>query len=88
MKEKKFVQQPSKVRQLLIEAQIALQDNCFEKALSIIKEINSEEMKTLSFEELQAIDRILAHLKLLSEEKKRNLLDELKKIQASKEYIG
>ncbi|WP_353683269.1 hypothetical protein V4D30_05170 [Thermodesulfovibrio sp. 3907-1M] len=88
MKKKNSVQQPSKVRNLLIKAQIALEENRYEEALSIVKEINAEDMKTLPFEELQAIDRVLAYLNELSEEKRRNLADELKKIQAGKEYLS
>ncbi|WP_460179905.1 hypothetical protein [Thermodesulfovibrio sp. TK110] len=82
------MQQPSKIRELLIKAQISLRENSFEKALSIIQEINLEEIKTLSFEELQAVSKILAYLKTVSEEKKRDLTEELKKIQAARQYIS
>lgn len=88
MNSKEPLLEQSKIRELLIKAQIALQENCYEKALSIVMQINTEEMATLSYEELQAVGNLLTHLKELSEEKKRNLVDELKKIQAGKEYIS
>ncbi|MGB9710625.1 MAG: hypothetical protein ACPLZA_03900 [Thermodesulfovibrio sp.] len=80
--------EPSKIRSLLIKAQIALKENRYEEALSIIQEINAEDMAGLSSEELQAVGRVLAYLKELSEEKKQFLVEELKKIQAAKQYLG
>lgn len=88
MNQKEPVSVQSKIRELLIKAQIALQEERYEEALSAVMGINTEEMANLSFEELLAVGNLLNHLKEISEEKKRNLVDELKKIQAGKEYLS
>lgn len=88
MNQKEPMSAQSKIRELLIKAQIALQEERYEEALSAVMGINTEEMANLSSEELLAVGNLLNHLKEISEEKKRNLVDELKKIQAGKEYLS
>ncbi len=78
----------SKIRSLLIQAEIALKQDRFEEAIAMLNGINLDEMSLLSFEELQAIGRLLNYLNILASEKKEQLSDQLKTIQASKQYIG
>lgn len=78
----------SKIRRLLIQAEIALKENRYEEALSMLSGISLDEMATLSVEELQAVGRLLNYLKELAEQKKDSLTEQLKTIQASKEYLS
>lgn len=87
MSQKEPLQVQSKIRSLLIQAEIALKESKFEEALAVLSNINVEEMATLSFDELNAIGNLVNYIKGLAEEKKSELVNQLKIIQASKEYL-
>ncbi|GLI53105.1 hypothetical protein TISLANDTSLP1_07980 [Thermodesulfovibrio yellowstonii] len=82
------MQEQSKIRSLLIQAELALKENRFEEALAMLSGISVEEMSTLNLEELQAIGALLNYLRELAEEKKNNLAEQLKVIQVGKNYLG
>lgn len=88
MNPKEPLQEQSKVRSLLIQAELALKENRFEEALAMLSGISVQEMSTLNLEELQAIGSLLNYLKELAEEKKNNLAEQLKVIQVGKNYLG
>lgn len=87
MNPKEPLQEQSKVRSLLIQAELALKENRFEEALAMLSGISVQEMSTLNLEELQAIGSLLNYLKELAEEKKNNLAEQLKVIQVGKNYL-
>lgn len=87
MNPKKPLQEQSKIRGLLIQIEIALKENKFEEALAMLGSINVNEMATLNIEELQAIGNLLNYIKNLAEEKKSDLIQQMKVIQTSKEYL-
>lgn len=87
MKKEESLQEPSNIRSLLIKAQIALNENRFEEALDLISNIKTEELATLTLKELQAIANLVNYIQTTAEEKKSFLLNQLKVIQASKEYL-
>ena len=87
MKKEESLQEPSNIRSLLIKAQIALNENRFEEALDLILNIKTEELATLILKELQAIANLVNYIQTTAEEKKSFLLNQLKVIQASKEYL-
>lgn len=87
MKGKELMQEQSKVRSLLIQAEIALKEDRFEEALAILSGIKTEDFATLQQEELYAIGNLVTYIKGLAEEKKSSLLNRMKVIQASKEYF-
>jgi outer membrane PBP1 activator LpoA protein len=88
MNKREPLSEQSKIRRLLILAEIALNENRYEEAVSILSGISPDEMATLSAEELQAIGRLLNYLKDLAEKKKDYLVEQLKIIQASKDYLS
>jgi len=88
MNKREPLSEQSKIRGLLIQAEIALNENRYEEAVSILSGISPDEMATLSEEELQAIGRLLNYLKDLAEQKKDYLIKQLKTIQASKDYLS
>jgi|YNPBryantNP2012_1023418.scaffolds.fasta_scaffold03723_5 hypothetical protein len=88
MNKREPLSEQSKIRRLLILAEIALNENRYEEAVSILSGISPDEMATLSAEELQAIGRLLNYLKDLAEQKKDYLIEQLKIIQASKDYLS
>jgi outer membrane PBP1 activator LpoA protein len=88
MNKREPLSEQSKIRGLLIQAEIALNENRYEEAVSILSGISPDEMATLSEEELQAIGRLLNYLKDLAEQKKDYLVEQLKIIQASKDYLS
>jgi len=88
MNKREPLSEQSKIRGLLIQAEIALQENRYEEAISMLSGISPDEMSTLSAEELQAIGRFLNYLKELAEQKKDYLIKQLKTIQASKDYLS
>jgi len=88
MNKREPLSEQSKIRGLLIQAEIALNENRYEEAISILSGISPDEMATLSEEELQAIGRLLNYLKDLAEQKKDYLVEQLKIIQASKDYLS
>jgi len=88
MNKREPLSEQSKIRGLLIQAEIALNENRYEEAISILSGISPDEMATLSEEELQAIGRLLNYLKDLAEQKKDYLIKQLKTIQASKDYLS
>jgi outer membrane PBP1 activator LpoA protein len=87
VKKEESLQEPSNIRSLLIKAQIALNENRFEEALDLISNIKTEELATLTLKELQAIANLVNYIQTTAEEKKSFLLNQLKVIQASKEYL-
>ncbi|MEJ5227554.1 hypothetical protein [Thermodesulfovibrio sp.] len=87
MNQKEPLQERSKVRSLLIQAEIALKENRFEEALAVISSISTDEIKELGIEEMQAIGSLLGYLRDLAEEKKLNLAEQLRIIQAGKNYV-
>ncbi|MCS7163649.1 MAG: hypothetical protein NZ845_01435 [Thermodesulfovibrio sp.] len=68
-------------------AELALSENRFEEALAMLSEIDVKEMANLNLEELQAIGSLLNYLRVLAEEKKSHVTEQLKIIQASKKYL-
>ena len=88
MNKREPLSEQSKIRRLLILAEIALNENRYEEAVSILSGISPDEMATLSAEELQAIGRLLNYLKDLAEQKKDYLIEQLKIMQASKDYLS
>jgi len=88
MNKREPLSEQSKIRRLLILAEIALNENRYEEAVSILSGISPDEMATLSAEELQSIGRLLNYLKNLAEQKKDYLVEQLKIIQASKDYLS
>jgi len=66
MNKREPLSEQSKIRRLLILAEIALNENRYEEAVSILSGISPDEMATLSAEELQAIGRLLNYLKDLA----------------------
>ncbi|MDI6865176.1 hypothetical protein [Thermodesulfovibrio yellowstonii] len=88
MNQREPLQEQSKIRSLLIQAELALKENRFEEALAMLSGISVEEMSTLNLEELQAIGALLNYLRELAEEKKNNLAEQLKVIQVGKNYLG
>lgn len=87
MNPKKPLQEQSKVRGLLIQIELALKEDKFEEALAMLFSIDVEEMATLKLEEIQAVGNLLTYIKTLAEEKKSNLLQQMKVIQTGKEYL-
>jgi len=87
MNQREPLQEQSKIRSLLIQAELALKENRFEEALAMLSGISVEEMSTLNLEELQAIGALLNYLRELAEEKKNNLAEQLKVIQVGKNYL-
>ncbi|MEN2994260.1 MAG: hypothetical protein ABDH19_02790 [Thermodesulfovibrio sp.] len=87
MNKKEPLQEQSKIRNFLIQAELALSEDRFDEALAILLEIDIKEMDNLNLEELQAIGSLLNYLKGLAEEKKSNLTEQLKIIQATKKYL-
>lgn len=85
---KEELSEQSKIRELIIQAELALKENHFEQALTILKRINLDEMKKLSQEELQAIGNLLTCLRDIAEEKKSSIVAQLNTINASKKYLG
>lgn len=88
MNQEKQLLKQSKIRDLLIQAELALKEDRYEEALVIINDITFNEMKDLSMEELSAIGRLLICLKEIAEGKRNNIVNQLKTVQASKGYIG
>ncbi|HHW21214.1 hypothetical protein [Thermodesulfovibrio thiophilus] len=88
MNQEKQLLKQSKIRDLLIQAELVLKEDRYEEALVIINDITFNEMKDLSMEELSAIGRLLICLKEIAEGKRNNIVDQLKTVQASKGYIG
>lgn len=87
MNKKEPMQERSKVRSLLIQAELALKEDRFEEAIAMLSGIKTEEFATLTLEELHAIGNLINYIKSLAEEKKASLVDQMKVIQASKEYL-
>lgn len=87
MNQREPLQEQSKIRSILIQAEIALKENRFEEALALITGINVEEIRGLNIEEMQAIGSLLGYLRDLADEKKLNLAEELKVVQAGKNYL-
>jgi len=69
MNQEKQSLKQSKIRDLLIQAELALKEDRYEEALVIINDITFNEMKDLSMEELSAIGRLLICLKEIAEGK-------------------
>ncbi len=87
MNKKEPMQERSKVRSLLIQAELALKEDRFEEAIAMLSGIKTEEFATLTLEELHAIGNLINYIKSLAEEKKASLVNQMKIIQASKEYL-
>ncbi len=87
MNKKEHLQAQSKTRAFLIRAEIALKDNRIEDALMMLNEIKLDELSMLSLEELHALGNLINYIKILAEEKKSELVAQLKAIQASREYL-
>ncbi|MCS7214661.1 MAG: hypothetical protein RMI30_02370 [Thermodesulfovibrio sp.] len=88
MNPKEPLQEQSKIRTLLIRAELALKEDRFDEALAVLSGINIEEMATLQFDELQAIGALLNYLRDLAEEKKNSIVEKLQIVQISKNYLG
>ncbi len=82
------LQQQSEIRSILIQAEFALKENRYEEAVAMLSNINMEEMARLSMDELQAIGKLLNYLKEIAQQKKDELIEQLKTVQACKKYIG
>lgn len=87
MNKKEPMQERSKVRSLLIQAELALKEDRFEEAIAMLSGIKTEEFATLTLEELHTIGNLINYIKSLAEEKKASLVNQMKVIQASKEYL-
>jgi len=87
MSKKEPLQEQSKIRSILIHAELALKENRFDEALAILSGIEMDELSTLPAEELYAIGNLINYIKNLAEEKKDDLVSQIKIIQASKEYL-
>lgn len=87
MNQRKPLQEHSKIRGLLIKIELALKENKYEDALAMLSSISINELATLSIEELQAVGNLLSYIKNLAEEKKSDLVYQMKVIQTSKEYL-
>lgn len=87
MNKKEHSQEQSKTRNLLVLAELALKDNRFDEALAMLSGIKTEEFANLTLEELHAIGNLINYIKNLADEKKEFLLNQLKVVQASKEYL-
>lgn len=79
--------EPSKFRRLLIQIEIALKENRFDEALNMLGSLDVEEMGNLTPEELHAVGNLLNYIKSLAEEKKSDLIEQMKIIQTSREYL-
>lgn len=77
----------SEIRTLLMQTEIALNENRYEEVLAILNKINPDEMATLSVEELQAVGNLIKYISGIAEEKKSMLISQLKAIQAGKNYL-
>lgn len=87
MNKKEHSQEQSKIRNLLVLAELALKDNRFDEAIAMLSGIKTEEFATLTLEELHAIGNLINYIKNLADEKKEFLSNQLKVVQASKEYL-
>ncbi|MCX7987985.1 MAG: hypothetical protein N2647_00890 [Thermodesulfovibrio sp.] len=87
MNTKEHSQEQSKTRSLLVQAELALKEDRFEEAIAMLSGIKVEEFATLTMEELHAIGNLINYIKSLAEKKKEALVNQLKVIQASKEYL-
>lgn len=87
MNQKEQLQKQSKIRSLLCKAQLALNEDRYDDALTILNEITLDEMKELGQEELLAIGRLLSYLKDMAEQKKEAILNQLKTVQARRGYL-
>lgn len=87
MNTKEHSQEQSKTRSLLVQAELALKEDRFEEAIAMLSGIKEEEFATLTMEELHAIVNLINYIKSLAEKKREALVNQLKVIQASKEYL-
>lgn len=87
MNKKEFSQEQSNIRNILIQAELALKENRFDEALATLSRIEMNELANLPIEELYAIGSLINYIKNLAEEKKDDLVSQMKIIQASKEYL-
>jgi hypothetical protein len=87
MNKKEFSQEQSNIRNILIQAELALKENRFDEALATLSRIEMNELANLPIEELYAIGNLINYIKNLAEEKKDDLVSQMKIIQASKEYL-
>lgn len=63
MNKKEPMQERSKVRSLLIQAELALKEDRVEEAIAMLSGIKTEEFATLTLEELHAIGNLLNYIK-------------------------
>jgi hypothetical protein len=87
MNKKEFSQEQSNIRNILIQAELALKENRFDEALATLSRIEMNELANLPIEELYAIGNLINYIKNLAEEKKDDLVSQMKIIQASKGYL-
>ncbi|GAQ95255.1 hypothetical protein TAGGR_2144 [Thermodesulfovibrio aggregans] len=87
MSQQKPLLDQSKIRVILNKAQFALKEDRYDEALQALSEIEIEDMRKLHYEELHAIGKLIIYLKELAEEKKLGIVEKLRMIQASKEYL-
>lgn len=87
MSQQKPLLDQSKIRVILNKAQFALKEDRYDEALQALSEIEIEDMRKIPYEELHAIGKLITYLKELAEEKKLGIVEKLRMIQASKEYL-
>ncbi len=87
MNKKEHSQEQSKIRNLLVLTELALKEDRFDEAIAMLSWIKTEEFATLTLEELHAIGNLINYIKSLAEEKKASLVNQMRVIQASKEYV-
>lgn len=87
MNKKEPLQEQSKIRSILIQAELVLKENKFDEALAMLSRIEMNELATLPIDELYAIGNLINYIKNLAEEKKDDLVSQMKIIQASKKYL-
>lgn len=87
MNKKEHLPEQSKIRSLLIQIELALKENRLEEALAILQEIKLDEMTRLSLKELQAVGNLINYIKILAEDKRSEIINQLKTIQASRKYL-
>lgn len=87
MSQQKPLLDQSKIRVILNKAQFALKEDRYDEALQALSEIEIEDMRKIPYEELHAIGKLIIYLKELAEEKKLGIVEKLRMIQVSKEYL-
>lgn len=87
MNKKEHLPEQSKIRSLLIQIELALKENRLEEALAILQEIKLDEMTRLSLKELQVVGNLINYIKILAEDKRSEIINQLKTIQASRKYL-